>query len=131
VGLPKVNRLKHWKDFRKVYQQGTRYSSPHLTLLALPDKRSLLQEALELKETRIGISIGQKVSKKAVVRNRIKRQIRAICSGFLPEIAPGWQVIIVVRPSALECKYEHFLRELKQLLVKANIINGHKRRYVL
>jgi ribonuclease P protein component len=135
VGLPKVNRLKHWKDFRKVYQQGTRYSSPHLTLLALPDSRSQKQiealEALELVKTRIGISIGQKVSKKAVIRNRIKRQIRAICSRLLPEIESGWQVIIVVRPSALECKYEHFLRELKQLLVKANIINGHKRRYVL
>lgn len=77
--------------------------------------------------TRIGISISQKVSKKAVVRNRIKRQIRAVILELLPLISPGWKVIVGVRPTALECKYEHFLRELKQLLVKVKIINGHSR----
>jgi ribonuclease P protein component len=126
VGLHRDNRLKHWKDFEKVYRQGTRYGSPHLTLVALSEvkgDRSL--------KTQIGISIGKKVSKKAVIRNRIKRQIRSALRELLPHISPGWKAIVVVRPTALECKYEHFLRELKQLLIKADIINGHKREYVL
>jgi ribonuclease P protein component len=66
-----------------------------------------------------------KVSKKAVIRNRLKRQIRAVIRELLAEIQPGWRVIVVVRPNAVGCNYEHFLRELKQLLVKANIIHGH------
>jgi ribonuclease P protein component len=75
--------------------------------------------------TRLGISISQKVSKKAVVRNRLKRQIRAAFWELLPRMAPGWKVVVVVRPEATECKYEHFLRELEQLFKKAEIINGY------
>ena len=81
--------------------------------------------------TRIGISIGKKVSKKAVIRNRIKRQIRAALRKLLPYISPGWQIVVVVKPEATECQYEHFLRELKQLLVKAEVINGHSREHLL
>lgn len=75
--------------------------------------------------TRIGISISQKVSKKAVVRNRIKRQIRAALRQLLPQILPGWQLVVVVRPGSQECDYAQFLRELKQLLVEIEVLNGH------
>ncbi|AFY76660.1 MAG: ribonuclease P protein component [Hydrococcus sp. C42_A2020_068] len=129
MGLPKAHRLKHWKDFQKIYQQGTRYSSPHLSLLALSETKP--DNSLRAAATRIGISVSQKVSKKAVIRNRIKRQIQAALIELLPDLSPGWKVVVAVRPKALECKYEHFLRELKQLLVEADIINGHKREYVL
>lgn len=75
--------------------------------------------------TRIGISIGLKVSKRSVVRNRIKRQIRAAIRQFLPDLSPGWQLVVVVKPSAAQCDYEEFLRELKQLLINAEVLNGH------
>lgn len=129
MGLPKANRLKHRKDFQTVYQKGIRYSSPHLTLLVYSETEN--SSLLQPDATRIGISISQKVSKKAVIRNRIKRQIRAVFIELLPFLSSGWKLIVVVRPTALECNYEHFLRELKQLLVKAKIINGHKREYIL
>lgn len=74
--------------------------------------------------TRVGISISQKVSKRAVVRNRIKRQLRAIFRQFLPQIVPGWQLVIVVKPNATQCRYEQFLQELKQLLISAEVIDG-------
>jgi ribonuclease P protein component len=74
--------------------------------------------------TRIGISISQKVSKRAVVRNRIKRQLKAILQLLLPQIAPGWQLVIVVKSSATQCGYEQFLQELKQLLRSAEVIDG-------
>ncbi|MEM7592453.1 MAG: ribonuclease P protein component [Cyanobacteria bacterium P01_A01_bin.83] len=75
--------------------------------------------------TKIGISIGKKVSKKAVVRNRIKRQIKSAITSNLSKMAPGWKIVIVVRPEAIKCKYEHFLRELEELLKQAKIINGY------
>jgi ribonuclease P protein component len=75
--------------------------------------------------TCFGISISQKVSKRAVVRNRIKRQLKAILQQLLPDIAPGWQLVIVVKPGAAECGYEQFLQELKQLLISAEVIDGH------
>ena len=124
MGLPQANRLKRWQDFQVVYQQGNRYSSQHLVLRALSVSGGT-------SASKIGISVSQKVSKKATVRNRIKRQIRAAIGPLLPHLCPGWQIIIAVRPQAAECKSEHFLRELKQLLSKAEILHGHSRNDIL
>ena len=121
MGLPKAHRLRKRKDYRAVYEGGNRRYSPHLTLIALPIEGG----ADSTHPTMFGISIGKKVSKKAVVRNRIKRQIKGIIRNNLKAIAPGWKVIIVIKPKAIECKYEHFLRELEELLKKAKIINGY------
>ena len=115
MGLALRNRLKDRKDFQTIYQQGIRHKSSHLTLRGLPDKENM----------RIGITVSRKVSKKAVIRNRIKRWIRAIFRELLPYMSPGWKIIIVVHPGASQCQYEHFLRELKELLIEARIINGH------
>lgn len=93
---------------------------------------SALLEANELKPpTRIGISVSQKVGKRAVVRNRIKRQIRAALRQLLPRLAPGWQLVIVAKPNASQCDYEEFLRELEQLLINAEVFDGHSGRSLL
>lgn len=75
--------------------------------------------------TRIGISISQKVSKRAVIRNRIKRQLKAAFRQLLPKLSAGWILVIVVKPLATECDYQQFLQELEQLLVEAEVLNGH------
>lgn len=121
MGLPLVHRLKHRNDFKAVYEHGKRHATSHLVLIALND----LTQTMQPLPTRFGISIGQKVSKKAVIRNRVKRQIKGAIRALLTDIIPGWRVVVVVRPPAVECKYEHFLQELKTLLMKAGIINGH------
>lgn len=134
MALPQQNRLRHWRDFQAVYHKGIRRSGRYLTLRGLPQRTSAVAtptQGISLPRdegkpsTRLGISISQKVSKKAVVRNRIKRQIRAIVRQLLPRISPGWQLVVVVRPGAQECEYAQFLRELEQLLVEAEVINGH------
>lgn len=120
MGLPKSYRLKHWRQFQTVYGRGARYSGRYLTLrcLCLPAKAAIAP-------TQIGIAVGKRVSKKAVVRNRLKRRVRAIVHPLLPELQSGYQLIFSVKSGALECEYEHFLRELKQLLTKAEVWHGH------
>lgn len=129
MALPEANRLKRRQDFRAVYQRGHRYSSPHLVLWALKPGAGAQEE--EAPSIRLGISVSQKVSKKAVERNRLKRQIRAALRELLPDLSPGWKVIVGVRPQAVGCKYERFLRELEQLLVKAEVFHGHSRTNLL
>lgn len=131
--LPKAHRLRRRQDFSSVYQSGIKRTTPHLTLRGLSPKGSTNYKAkapasqrLEaLQPTRIGISVSQKVSKRAVVRNRIKRQIRAALHQLLPRLTPGWQLVIVVKPGAVQCDYEEFLRELEQLLINAEVLDGH------
>ena len=138
MALPQRYRLRHRRDFSAVYRAGLRRDAPHLSLRALPiadghnslhsanldSAQSQLAVVPTPQPTRIGVSISQKVSKLAVVRNRIKRRIRAALRQLIPELLPGWLVVITVRPSAVECCYEEFLQELKQLLTKAEVLDG-------
>ena len=132
MALPKQNRLKASRDFSKVYRKGKRASTKHLAVRALKQLDALNKSGNQNEQSAgsspalsscFGISISKKVSKRAVVRNRIKRQIRSVIRDRLPNILPGWQVVIVVRPSAVECDFADFLRELEYLLKKLNILS--------
>ncbi|NEO50551.1 MAG: ribonuclease P protein component [Moorea sp. SIO4A3] len=135
MGLPQANRLKHWRDFKQVYRSGMRRSGRYLTLRGLQQSTipAIAKETIAPEKSlpdnqppsRLGISISQKVSKKAVVRNRIKRQLRAALRQLLPRLSPGWKLVVIVKPEARECEYAQLLRELEKLLVKAEVLDGH------
>jgi ribonuclease P protein component len=123
VSLPKTHRLRRRQDFQKVYQYGKRHQQAHLTLRSLPYLPSTTTE--NLPATRFGISVSKTVSKKAVTRNLLKRQVKAALRQLLPQITSGWSVVVGVRPSAQGCEYLEILRELEELFAAAGIINGH------
>jgi ribonuclease P protein component len=133
VALPKAHRLKSRHDFQAVFREGIRRHSSHFTLRALkpslPKEPSLdtAPQTANLATTKIGISISTKVSKRAVVRNRIKRQITAALHQLLPKLAPGWRLVVIVKAKAAEskCVSQQFLQELEELLVKAEVLHGH------
>jgi ribonuclease P protein component len=131
VALPKANRLKSRQDFQAVFREGFRRHGSYLTLRALRPSQSQIpsQDAAGggSAPIRIGISISTKVSKRAVVRNKIKRQIAAFLYQLLPKLSPGWRLVVVVKPPAAECECisQQFLQELEQLLEKAEVLNGH------
>lgn len=137
MALPKVNRLSSRQDFRAVFRAGIRRDSAHLTLRAL--RKSANTQVTEAQNSatqppssepvipaRIGISVSTKVSKRAVVRNRLRRQIQAAFRYLLPKLSSGWRLVVVVQPTAAqECDYQQFLQELEQLLAEAEVLNGH------
>ncbi|WP_205369484.1 ribonuclease P protein component [Thermoleptolyngbya sp. PKUAC-SCTB121] len=156
MALPKVHRLKRRQEFSKVHQSGVRRSTRNFTLRALrqvpvhqrkpglPDSdrsdRNAVDgnavdrntaEPLGRSPTRIGITVSTKVSKRAVVRNRIKRRIRAALRELLPGFATGWMIVVIVQPVAVKCNYKEILQELKQLLIEAEVFDGHSGRCVL
>ncbi|ABW28090.1 ribonuclease P protein component [Acaryochloris marina] len=98
--LSTSHRLKKNREFSVVYRKGKRQSTKYLVLRTYRSGANS-----QKKPIRIGFSISQKVSKRAVVRNRIKRQLRAACRQLLPELQPGWDVVIVVRTAAVQCDY--------------------------
>jgi ribonuclease P protein component len=148
VALPSLHRLKSRQDFQAVFREGIRRHGSYLTLRALrplpklteltrnESPTDLLNNAdgqvdiaynCDYLPTRIGISVSTKVSKRAVVRNRIKRRISAALHQLLPKLLPGWRLVVVVKPTAAqqECVTQQFLQELEQLLVQAEVLNGH------
>jgi ribonuclease P protein component len=120
--LSKLHRLTCSQDFVTVYRFGKRCSCPALVLRAY-QHRSLSPASSH--PLRIGFSISHKVSKQAVIRNRIKRQLRAASRQLLPHLQPGWDVVVVVRSAAIQCDYWQFLQQLRKLFADAEILNGY------
>ncbi len=126
--LPKHSRLRRSREFSQVYRQGRKSVSAHLVVRAWSPPAPSLNpgEPLEAPASpRIGIVVSQKVHKRAVVRNRLKRQVRAALRVLLPRLSPHLWVVINLRPEATQCDYGEFLRELEQLFTKLEVLHGH------
>lgn len=127
MSLPKTYRLRRRQDFQQVYQKGRRRTGTHLSVTVLPRPRSLDGSATRhLDASCFGISIGKKVSKKAVVRNLIKRRIKGALRQSISRILPGKMVVITCKPSIIGCDYDEILRELEKLLLTLEVMNGHQ-----
>ncbi|NET32179.1 MAG: ribonuclease P protein component [Cyanothece sp. SIO1E1] len=136
MALPKANRLSNRRDFAAVYRYGIRRSKPNLTLRALRQPVTTIEHRFGqltplMPGIRVGITVSRKVSKLAVVRNRIRRRLHAALLLLLPDCSSGWDLVIVVHHQATQCEYREFLRELEQLLVEAEVLHGNPGRCLL
>jgi ribonuclease P protein component len=126
--LPEHNRLRRSREFSQVYRQGRKAVSAHLVVRVWsppPEASPTALPAPNLPAPQMGIVVSLKVHKRAVVRNRLKRQVRAALRTLLPRIRPNLWVVINLRPEATQCEYAEFLRELEQLFTKLEVIHGH------
>ncbi len=127
--LPKHNRLRRSRDFSAVYRQGRKAVSAHLVVRvwALPAQSGGVGKAGPSPPIgpQIGIVVSLKVHKRAVVRNRLKRRVRAALRTLLPQLNPALWVVITLRPEATQCEYGEFLRELEQLFTALEVFHGH------
>jgi ribonuclease P protein component len=86
---PPLKRILKTRDFKRAYAAGVNVSEGFLKIYVARNAAG---------HTRLGIVVGKRVSKKAVLRNRIKRIIRAHASQCLPSGLRGpYDIVIVVR----------------------------------
>ena len=64
-------------------------------------------------ENRIHIVVSLKVSKKAVVRNKIKRRIREILREIKPHLPTGYDMLIITNKDIIGKKYGEIRNNLK------------------
>ena len=109
------NRLSRSRDFDAVYRQGRSVSTRFLTLY-------WFHRDEPLGEPRLGFAVPKAVGN-AVVRNRIKRQLREIIRERLDELPPTNDYVLVVRhglPEAAEANGHDWLGErVDEVLGKA------------
>ncbi|NLU47251.1 MAG: ribonuclease P protein component, partial [Syntrophomonadaceae bacterium] len=67
-----------------------------------------------------GIVTSHKVGK-AVVRNRIKRRLRALVRKMDPAIKPGHDMVLVVRHHAGAADYQQLEKDLSMVIRKAKL----------
>ncbi len=103
----KENRLTKKEDIDKVFKKGKGKYGKYLGIKVLKNN---------LSTTRCGVLVGLKVSKKAVERNKIKRQIREILKTIVFEKKEGKDVLVLVLPEATKAKKEEINKELLNVL---------------
>jgi len=108
------HRLSRSRDFDAVYRHGRSVSTRFLVLYSFPREDD--------EEPRIGLAVPRSAGG-AVVRNRIKRQLREVWTALLPEIERGRDYVLIVRPrlaDAVEARGFDWLRErVTEVLGKA------------
>jgi len=110
--LAKPQRLARDRDFKKIFEQGRAYYSKQLGVKVTNNQRA---------RNHYGIIISTKVSKKAVERNRLKRQISQILKGLDKDLAPGLDLAVVVLPAILGQKFKAVKAELEKVLEKLKL----------
>lgn len=88
--LPYKFRLTKDKDYKFIFKNGKKSSNNYFRVCFLKNN---------IGHSRFGIIVSNKVSKKATVRNLLKRKIRAILSNNLSNFSQNYDIIINLSPS--------------------------------
>lgn len=108
-----LNHLTKEEDFKLLAKKGRPAYSALFGAKVMANK---------LPESRFGLVISAKVSKKATVRNLIKRRLTEIIRLNLAKIKPGFDVMILVKTGAVGKKYQELEQALGELLNKGKIL---------
>ncbi|MCP6718378.1 MAG: ribonuclease P protein component [Patescibacteria group bacterium] len=111
--LARLNRLKKKKDFEKVFKQGKGSKQDFLALKF--DKNNL-------KNSRFGFVVSAKVSKKAVIRNKIKRRLRESVRLRLDNIKKGFDIVFVTFEKIKEKDFEQINSLVEKILKKSKLL---------
>lgn len=108
--LAKKFRLTKRGSFAYVYKKGEAIRGRYITLIYVPGKDL----------PRIGLSVSNKVGH-AVVRNKLKRRMRAVIGANIKDIKPC-QAVFAVKSDAGELGFDAVEREITVLLRKSGLV---------
>lgn len=106
--LPKINRLTKSTEIQKILREGRGIKRSSLLLK--------IRELPTLSPPRFAVVVGRKVSKKATIRNRIKRQIREALRHELGNIK-GVSCVVMALPGSAILGFRD-IREALRLALK-------------
>jgi ribonuclease P protein component len=63
----------------------------------------------------------------AVVRNRVKRRLRAAIRSLLPYLTEGYDVVTIAHPPAAEATFQELEEALDSLFRQASLLSSNQR----
>lgn len=105
MALSAKYRLSDKSEIKKTLKMGKRLDSDLFYIKFLPNSANL---------SRFAIITGLKVSKSAVLRNRIRRRLSEIIRLNILEVKSGYNIVLMIKPRALSQEYKN----LKGALIK-------------
>ncbi len=103
--LPKENRLKKKKEFEAIFENGRTIKGKNIIVKYLGNG---------LEYAKVGFIVSKKVSKKAVERNKIKRQLREAVKQT--DLKRGLSIIIIALSSIKNVPYIEIESDIKKTL---------------
>lgn len=86
--LKRKYRLRHRADIQRLYRSSHQAQTAAVTLKSHPN---------HLQHLRLAVVVSSKISKKAVVRNRIRRRVVGIIENYWEELTPGYDLVVIAR----------------------------------
>lgn len=111
----RAEKLHLQRDFKRVLKSGRRLAHPAIFIYIL-DRN----DGSEVR--RLGLITGRKVGM-AVERNRVKRRLREIFRLNKRRLAPGLDVVFVLRRGAVALNYELLGSAVLSLFSKAGVLS--------
>lgn len=111
--LPASNRLKRKKDFERVFRNGRKFNAGCLSFRTAENG---------LKTSRFGFIFGKKVSKRAVIRNKVRRRLQEAVKKRLPSVKKNVDGVLVGMPGCDKYDFSAMETIILELFQKANIL---------
>ncbi|MDE0546294.1 ribonuclease P protein component [Microbacterium sp. C7(2022)] len=107
--LARPNRLTRGADYKAVVRRGRRCAGAHTVTYVTP--------ATSATPTRFGFIVSRQVGG-AVVRNTVRRRLKAICAESLDSLTVGNNIVIRALPSAATASFADLRDEVARCLVR-------------
>lgn len=114
IMLPKEHRLNQGKELDEVKAKGKVKNSESFYLIVYKKNEKL--------PTRFGFVASTKVSKSAVIRNRIIRALRESVRQNLVRLKPGYDCVFIVKPLATKKSTPEIMHESQNFLYNNSLI---------
>ena len=111
--LKKELRIRKQKDFDKIFSKGAYFSEKFLAL-------KIIENELEI--SRFGFIVSNKISKKAVERNRIKRLLRETVRLKQNRIKPSFDAIFIFRGKDIKKSFDEVNLVVENLLKRSGLL---------
>lgn len=112
--MKSIYRLKKNYQYNYVYKHAESVSDRNFVMLYCANGRN------NVKQTKVGFSVSKKYGK-AVMRNRIRRQMKAAVSALMPSVNNGYNVIFIPRRRETYL-YDEVTQSVSFLLKKAGLL---------
>ncbi|QLD11928.1 ribonuclease P protein component [Microbacterium oleivorans] len=105
--LARGNRITRGADYKAVVRGGARCAGSHtVTYVVSSGSR---------RSPRFGFIVSKQVGS-AVVRNTVRRRLKAVCAQVLPEVREGADIVIRALPSAAGSDFAQLREEVTRCL---------------
>lgn len=114
-------RLRHTADIQRVRQHGKIQRNPYVVLLYAQQPHDPATPPYPY--TRVGVVAGKRLGN-AVIRNKVKRQLRAIMQTVYPSLPKHYDILLIARQPIVSASFQQIDTAIQTSLQRAGLIES-------